>query len=198
MINIYLHIGAISDYPPPTAELEHGMPFTPLHMGIAFASKPMLGRHLSVVVFGISQIAMDIEVLLRMMLGIYPLHGYTNNLLGSSLLALFLIPTSRPISHNMISWWNKNLDEKQSRILSINNQISTRTLVTSVLLGVYSHWFLDAVMHSDSNPLYPFSELNPIFGLIPIDTLNLCCIALFFAGVALMYMVLRTKKTRIE
>ena len=43
------------------------MPFTPFHMGPALALKAVTGRHFSVLVFGIAQVAMDVEPLVGML-----------------------------------------------------------------------------------------------------------------------------------
>ena len=60
------------------------MPFTPFHMGPGLAIKAVSGRYLSLMVFGFSQVAMDIEPLVRMIRGDAVLHGFTHTYLGAA------------------------------------------------------------------------------------------------------------------
>jgi hypothetical protein len=45
------------------------MPFTPFHMGPGLAVKAVFGRYFSLMVFGFSQVAIDIEPLVRIIRG---------------------------------------------------------------------------------------------------------------------------------
>jgi hypothetical protein len=51
------------------------MRFTPLHMGPALALEGVGARHFNVLVFGIAQLAMDIEPLVGLVQGAEVLHG---------------------------------------------------------------------------------------------------------------------------
>lgn len=59
------------------------MPFTPFHMGAALIVKPAARQHFSVLVFGIAQVAMDIEPLIGMILDWDVLHGPSHTILGA-------------------------------------------------------------------------------------------------------------------
>jgi hypothetical protein len=65
------------------------MPFTPIHMGAGLLIKPLMLRGFSLMVFGWSQIAMDIQPLVNMILGIYPIHGISHTYIGATLIAIF-------------------------------------------------------------------------------------------------------------
>ncbi len=56
------------------------MPFTPFHLGAGAALKAIGGRHFSFMVFGGSQVLMDIEPLIGLVQGWDVLHGYTHTL----------------------------------------------------------------------------------------------------------------------
>jgi hypothetical protein len=58
------------------------MPFTPFHMGAALIVKPGLNRNISVITFGLAQVAMDIEPGIGMLTGADVLHGPTHTLLN--------------------------------------------------------------------------------------------------------------------
>jgi hypothetical protein len=47
------------------------MPVTPFHLGPGLAAKAVLGRHMSLTVFGLGQVAMDLEPGLRMLRGAF-------------------------------------------------------------------------------------------------------------------------------
>ena len=53
------------------------MPFTLLHMGPGLAVKGFGGRYFSVLVFGIAQVAMDIEPLIGIIRDADVLHGWS-------------------------------------------------------------------------------------------------------------------------
>ena len=42
--------------------------------------------------------------------------------------------------------------------------------------GVYSHVFLDSIMHSDVKPFAPFSEANPLLQSISVAELHIGCV----------------------
>jgi hypothetical protein len=61
---------------------EEQMPFTPIHMGPGMAVKAAMPRHFSIVVFGLTQIVIDVEVLWQLAIGGYPLHRFCHTYLG--------------------------------------------------------------------------------------------------------------------
>jgi hypothetical protein len=52
------------------------MPFTPLHMGPGLAVKAVMQRKFSLLVFGWSQVVIDLQPLLAMTTGRVELHGF--------------------------------------------------------------------------------------------------------------------------
>ena len=64
------------------------MPFTPLHLVLAAPVKAGAPRHFSVIVFGATQIVMDIEPLIRSYRGDAELHSLTHNPLAACLIAI--------------------------------------------------------------------------------------------------------------
>ena len=60
-------------------------------------------------------------------------------------------------------------------------------------IAAYSGWFggvfhsvLDALMHDDMRPLRPFSDANPLLGLVSIQILYLFCIVTGLLGAAIL------------
>ena len=65
------------------------MPFTPLHMGPGILIKSLLQGSFSLMVFGWTQIVMDIQPLLVIISGEGHMHGFTHTFVGATLIALF-------------------------------------------------------------------------------------------------------------
>ena len=74
------------------------MPVTPFHMGPGVAIKAVAGPYFSLMVFGFSQAAMDIESLVRIIRGDAVLHGLTHTYLGATLIGLASAVVGRPIA----------------------------------------------------------------------------------------------------
>jgi membrane-bound metal-dependent hydrolase YbcI (DUF457 family) len=51
-------------------------------------------------------------------------------------------------------------------------------------LGAYSHIVFDSLMHADMRPLAPFSDANPLLGLVPVGALHWFCIIAGLIGLA--------------
>src|SRR5262245_22762510 len=81
------------------------MPFTPFHMGPGLAVKAIAGRHFILIVFGFSQIAIDIEPLIRIVRGDAVLHGWTHTYLGATLVAIIAAVVGRPICRLIWESW---------------------------------------------------------------------------------------------
>lgn len=160
------------------------MPITPLHLGPGILFKLTGGPHLSLMLFTLAQITMDIEVLLRLLLGISPLHGFSNTIAGATAVLIVTLVPGKPACEWVLRWWNHNLTPGQARWLQARDTISWQAAALGGSLGVYSHFILDAMMHADAKPWHPFSEKNPFVGLISIQnlTLTLACAICLFTG----------------
>ena len=65
------------------------MPFTPIHMGPGIFLKGILQGSFSLMVFGWTQIVMDVQPLFVLISGEGHLHGFSHTYIGASLLAIF-------------------------------------------------------------------------------------------------------------
>ncbi len=159
------------------------MPVTPLHLGPGVMLKAALGRHMSLAVFAFCQLTMDLEVAARMALGAQQLHGFTNTVLGATAILVPSALVGRPVAQVFLRWWNSRLSPSQARWLWVEPAIPWKAAWTGGILGIYSHVFLDAVMHADARPWAPFSSANPLVGLLSVDGLNLLCLWTLVGGV---------------
>lgn len=137
------------------------MPFTPYHMGPGLAAKAVAGPRLSLMVFGFSQVAMDIEPLVHIVRGDPVLHGFVHTYIGATLVALISVVVGRLWGPRHIAW---------------------AAAAWGAFVGTYSHVFLDSIMHADMRPLAPFSNSNGLLQVVPTSTLHLACILSGVAG----------------
>lgn len=160
------------------------MPFTPFHLGPGALFKAIGGRHFSFMVFGGSQVMMDIEPLIGLIQDKPILHGYTHTLAGALLIGLAAALIGKPIS----AWVLRLLDIAHHRL-------TWRASFAGALLGTFSHIVLDAVMHSDINPWWPLVQGNGLLKIIPIGSLHLLCIGLgVLSGAAIAVRAQRQRK----
>lgn len=151
------------------------MPFTPFHLGPGALFKAIGGRNFSFMVFGGSQVMMDIEPLIGLIQGKAILHGYTHTVAGATLIGLAAGLMGRPISAFVL------------RLLAIPHYRLTWTAsFAGALTGTFSHIVLDALMHSDINPWWPIAQGNGLLASIPIGTLHLVCVGSAVLGAVIV------------
>lgn len=138
---------------------------------------------MSLAVFAFCQFTMDLEVLARIALGAHQLHGFTNTLVGVTVILVPSVLLGRPISQMFLRWWNSRLSLSQARWMGVNPTIGWKAAWIGGTLGVYSHVILDAVMHADAHPWTPISSVNPLVGLLSYQALNLLCLGSLIGGV---------------
>ena len=147
--------------------------------------KALGGRYLSLTLFAFVQVTMDLEVILRLILGISHLHGFSNTIIGATVVLLLSVPIGKPVCEWVLRWWNRNLSAAQARWLWVSESISWKAAWIGGIAGVYSHLVLDAMMHTDARPWLPFSEVNPFVGLVSMKHLDLLCALTLLIGAAL-------------
>lgn len=174
------------------------MPFTPFHMGPALVVKAAGGRHFSVLVFGIAQVAMDIEPLLGIINGWDVLHGWTHTWIGATLIGIAVFFLAPPPCRWMLRRWNRELEFHKLHWLRSPEPITRTAAATGAFIGTWSHVFLDSIMHADMLPLRPWSETNTLRGLLSIDALYLACFVAGLAGVALWLALAHLRRRRAQ
>jgi len=158
-------------------------------MGPALVIKAAGGRHFSVLVFGIAQVAMDIEPLVGIIRGRDVLHGWSHTLLGATLIGMAVLLTARPLCNWILRRWNHELEHHRLHWLCSPEPITRTAAASGAFIGTYSHVFFDGIMHADMLPLRPWSADNVLLGLISIDALHLACYIAGLAGVALWFVL---------
>jgi len=158
------------------------MPVTPFHMGPGIVIKAVAGRYFSLMVFGFSQVAMDVEPLVRIIRGDAVLHGFTHTYLGATLIGLVVV--GRPICQLFLNYWTYSPFMNWLRGPKL---ISWPAAIADAFVGTYSHVFLDSIMHSDMQPLAPLSEVNGLLHVISVGALHLLCVLCGVFGALLMF-----------
>lgn len=163
------------------------MPFTPLHLGIGTSFKAVQTQRFSLMVFAGTQVLMDIEPLLGLILKWNTLHLYTHNLLGAILIAGIAALFGRPSSQFVL----KKLTDK-------NWKITWKVAIFSAFIGSFSHVLLDALMHQDMYPFFPLSMQNPLLDLIEYRTIFWGCILSIVIGAIISIIKLMKSKNESE
>lgn len=141
------------------------MPFTPFHLGPGAAFKALAGRHFSFMVFGGSQVLMDIEPLIGIIRGSTVLHGHSHTLAGAIAIGTVAGVIGKPISAFVL------------RLLEIPHYpFAWPAAFAGAYVGTFSHVGLDAVMHADMNPWWPFADSNGLLGIMSLSWLHWSCV----------------------
>jgi hypothetical protein len=172
------------------------MPFTPFHMGPALALKAVSGPYFSVLVFGIAQVAMDIEPLIGMVRDADVLHGWRHSYVGASVIGLLVMFLAPPLCRLILARWNTELAAHGAGWLGSPGHIGWVPAATGAFVGTYSHVALDSIMHSDMTPLSPWSKANGLLGVLSITDLHLVCIGAGAFGVAAWYVLALWRRAR--
>ncbi|VAV97870.1 hypothetical protein MNBD_ALPHA02-1312 [hydrothermal vent metagenome] len=155
------------------------MPFTPFHMGPGLLVKAVLQGSFSLMVFGWTQIVMDVQPLIVMITGSGHLHGFTHTFIGASLIAVFSGVTGKYLSEFGL---------KLLRIAASGGvTIIWVVAISSAFIGSFSHVILDGIMHTDVEPFYPFTLFNVFHGLISVQALYKLCLYSGLLGAGVYY-----------
>lgn len=172
------------------------MPFTPLHMGPGALLKAALGRRFSLIGFGVSQVVIDLEPLLRMLCNDAVLHGPSHTLVGALVVALVSLPLTEWLYPRLATFWNPQADFHHLHFARMAENPARTALATGCLVGGLSHVLIDGVMHADLQPLWPFTATQPWYGLIEIDQLHLICLLSGVTGLVWLAVVDRPRRRR--
>jgi membrane-bound metal-dependent hydrolase YbcI (DUF457 family) len=158
------------------------MPITPFHFGPGAAIHAVAPKHVSFLAFCAANVLIDIEPLYYMLTGQYPLHRFFHTYIGASIITLAtaliffaaLKLAARCSLPDLLQW----------------QSLSERAIWLGAAIGSYSHIVFDSVMHVDITPLFPFSDTNALYQLIPLSKLHLFCV---FAAILGLF-ILGTRK----
>lgn len=162
------------------------MPFTPIHMGVGLAAKAAGGRRFSLLVFGVAQVAMDIEPLVGILRGSAVLHGWTHTWAGATLIGLLVWLLAPALCAPLLRRWNRGLRDGRLARFASDAPIDRLSAATGAFLGTFSHVALDSLMHADMAPWRPWADGNALLGLLPGGTLEAACLVAGLVGAAVL------------
>lgn len=154
------------------------MPFTPFHFGVGAAAHVIAPSRISFLAFCAGNVVTDLEPLYYILMQQPPYHRFLHTFVGASLawiatLALCLLLIRLATLVNLPNWFGwRNL--------------TPLPIAVGAALGTYSHQVLDGMMHADMTPFAPFTNANPLLGIIPLGALHLGCIATGILGIAIV------------
>jgi hypothetical protein len=149
-------------------------------MGPGLAMKAVAGRYLSLMVFGVSQVLIDLEPLVRIYRGDAVLHGFSHTYLGATLIGIVSAVIGRPVGERIPAAVSGGLRTLAWEGAGTVPRIGWAVAFASALVGTWSHVLLDSLMHADMRPWAPASVANGMLRVVPFASVYCGC---FWAGV---------------
>ena len=171
------------------------MPYTPYHMGPGLLLKSVLNSSFSLMIFGGTQVLMDIQPLLVLITGKGHLHGFSHTILGSLIIACIAAISGKYIIDALIHSKMLGLPEKDKALLGLQEKLKWWVAFVSAYIGTLSHVFIDALMHGDVQLFYPINLETPLWGIISVEVLHKLCLysGMLGAGVYVGFGIFRKR-----
>jgi hypothetical protein len=167
-------------------------------MGPGLLFKSILSQHFSLMVFGFSQVAMDIQTAVCIIGGNEILHGFSHTYLGATALGFISFVIGRPICQWLLNLRHPDPDFSLFEWLFESKVISRKSALFGAFIGTYSHVLFDSIMHFDVRPFAPWSDTNAFLELISLEALHLFCMVSGGLGLIVLFVacIFRSPKHR--
>lgn len=140
------------------------MPVTLFHMGPAVVAKAAARRYVSLRIFALVQIAIDLESAGHLLRQAYPIHRHLHTLVGASVIGFLAAVVGR----HALNAWNPSarrlvggITGMPAWVVAELQPITRFAAFFGGIVGAMSHVVLDAVIHPDVQPFWPWSAWNP-------------------------------------
>jgi len=155
------------------------MPATPFHFGPGLLVKAAAPRQFSMAAYSLAQVVIDLESGYHLLHNDYPVHRQAHTFYMGGLIGLVCgLVVSR------VGRWLARPRDVVPEPLAAEYRLPIAAW--SGIFGGLLHSVLDGIMHSDMRPFRPFSDANPLYGLVSLRTLYLFCIITGLVGAALL------------
>ena len=152
------------------------MPFTPYHLGPGLLIKAAAPTRISFAAYTATQVAIDLESGYYLFSGQTPVHRTLHTfLVGGALGVVVGVATSMVGAR----WFRRQVEQAGP---AGRCEFLMWPSVWGGLLGGLMHSLLDGVMHEDIHPFRPFSDANPLHGVIGLTALHLGCLGCGLLG----------------
>jgi len=155
------------------------MPATPFHLGPGLLIKAAAPRQFSMAAYSLAQVVIDVESGYYMLRGESPVHRQAHTFFLGGLIGLLC---------GLIVWRVGRWLARPRDIIPEALAAEYRLPIAAVsgIFGGMFHSVLDGIMHSDIRPFRPFTNANPLYGLVSVRILYLFCIITGVVGAALL------------
>jgi len=155
------------------------MPATPFHFGPGLLVKAAAPRQFSMAAYSLAQIVIDIESGYYMLHHANPVHRQAHTFALGGLIGL----ACGLIVSKVGTWLARPRDVVPEAFAA---EYRLPVAVVSGIFGGIFHSVLDGIMHADIRPFRPFTQANPLYGLVSVEILYLFCIVTGLVGAALL------------
>ena len=145
------------------------MPVTPFHLGPGLLLKGAAPRSVSMAAFTVANVVIDLESVVNIVAGRYPIHATLHTLPVALAVGLASGAATALLARRM---------RRTSPALRL------RPCLVGGVFGGLGQTLLAAVMHADLLPFRPFTDANPLLGAVPLDGLHLACVVAGVVGAA--------------
>ncbi len=155
------------------------MPATPFHLGPGLLVKAAAPRRFSMAAYTLAQVVIDLESGYYLLRGEYPVHRQAHTFLLGGLIGLLCGLIVSRVGER----WARPRDVVPEALAA---EYRLPLAVASGIFGGVFHSVLDGIMHPDIRPFRPFTDANPLFGLVSLQVLYLFCVITGLVGAALL------------
>ena len=155
------------------------MPATPFHFGPGLLVKAAAPRQFSMAAYSLAQVVIDIESGYYLLQHASPVHRQAHTFALGGLIG-FLCGL---IVSQLGTWVARPRDVVPEALAA---EYRHPIAVYSGIFGGIFHSLLDGIMHADIRPFRPFTDANPLYGLVSVRILYLFCIVTGLIGAVLL------------
>jgi membrane-bound metal-dependent hydrolase YbcI (DUF457 family) len=150
-------------------------------MGPGLFIKALLQGSFSLLIFGWTQIVIDLQPLFQNITGRGEHHGFTHTYAGACVIGVIAATTGKYMSE----WLLVRVPRTRDAAVRISWPIA----FASAFIGSFSHVLLDSIMHANVRPLAPFSQSNMLLHLITTPAIYRLCVYSGLAGAGLYFAI---------
>jgi hypothetical protein len=163
------------------------MPVTPFHFGPALLVKAALRGRFSLGVFALVQAVIDTESVVNLARDAWPIHSFLHTLPGSLAVAVACAAAGRPLCSRLNLYLTRPHEKALALPAWVTSELRGVTWTGALVgasFGALSHVALDATMHPDMSPFWPWTADNPLLRADPLLAIHLGCTIAGLLGLA--------------